>query len=70
MRRNALRLLRPTALNPDDAQQQRKAFRIFLETLLLAELGEHLINDPAFQGMVDDIQTVMERQTETQVLIE
>ena len=45
---------------PDDPQRHRKAFRAFLEAVLLAELGESLINDAAFYQMVDDIQQQME----------
>jgi hypothetical protein len=52
--------LRVRALDPDDPQRERKAFRVFLESVLLAELGENLINDPAFYRMVDDIQQQME----------
>jgi len=31
-----------------------------LESVLLAELGEELINDPAFYAMVDQVQRTME----------
>ena len=48
------------ALRHDDAERGRKAFRIFLESVLLNELGENLINDPRFYQMVDDIQHQME----------
>ncbi len=51
---------RVKALDPDDPNRGRKAFRIFLESVLLAEFGETLINDPTFYQMVDDIQQVME----------
>jgi hypothetical protein len=44
----------------DDPQRQSKAFRAFLETMLLVELGESLINDPAFYDMVDHVQQQME----------
>jgi hypothetical protein len=44
---------------PDDPQRQSKAFRAFLEAMLLAELGESLINDPAFYEMVDHVQQQM-----------
>lgn len=51
---------RVKALDPDDPNRGRKAFRIFLESVLLAEFGETLINDPTFYQMVDEIQRVME----------
>ena len=51
---------RVKSLDPDDPKRGRKAFRIFLESVLLAELGDSLINDPAFYQMVDDVQLAME----------
>jgi hypothetical protein len=52
---------RVKALDPDDPKRGRKAFRIFLESVLLAEFGESLINDPAFYQMIDDVQQTMEQ---------
>ncbi|MEO6938248.1 MAG: hypothetical protein ABI171_23170 [Collimonas sp.] len=51
---------RVLVIDPDDPQRERKAFRIFLESVLLAELGGDLINDPAFYQMVEDVQQQME----------
>jgi hypothetical protein len=51
---------RVAALDPADPQRGRKAFRIFLESVLLGEFGEELMNDPAFYQMVDDVQQSME----------
>jgi hypothetical protein len=51
-------------IDPDDPQRERKAFRIFLESVLLAELGDELINDPAFYQMVEDVQLQMEGDPE------
>jgi hypothetical protein len=48
------------ALQPDDPNRGRKAFRIFLESILLNELGENLVNDPSFYDMVDTIHSQME----------
>lgn len=48
------------AIDPDDPQRNRKAFRVFLESALLNELGANLINDPAFYRLVDDVQRTME----------
>ncbi|BBB70233.1 hypothetical protein UNDYM_5980 (plasmid) [Undibacterium sp. YM2] len=52
--------LRVKAINPDDPKKGKKAFRIFLESVLLSELGENLVNDPGFYQMVSDIQDAME----------
>jgi hypothetical protein len=51
---------RVRALDPADPERGRKAFRIFLESVLLAELGEELINDHAFYELVDRVQRTME----------
>lgn len=51
---------RVRALDPHDPDRGRKAFRIFLECVLLAELGEELINDHTFYDMVDQVQRTME----------
>jgi hypothetical protein len=51
---------RVKALDPDDPQRGRKAFRIFLESVLLEELGEDLINDHNFYQLVDQVQQTME----------
>lgn len=48
----------------DDPQRERKAFRAFLETTLLIELGDSLINDPGFYDMVANIQLQMEADAE------
>ena len=48
------------AIPPDDPQRERKAFRLFLETVLAAELGVGLVNDPSFAVMVDHVQAQME----------
>ena len=52
---------RVRAIAPDDPGRRRKAFRVFLESVLLAELGEdQLINDPGFYRLVDDVHLQME----------
>ena len=48
------------AIPAGDPQRERKAFRLFLETVLLSELGESLVNDPSFAVMVDHVQAQME----------
>ncbi|MBV8660353.1 MAG: hypothetical protein JO142_21240 [Burkholderiales bacterium] len=57
----ALIARRVKAIRPDDPERGRKAFRIFLESVLINELGENLINDPGFYDMVDQIQQRMEQ---------
>jgi hypothetical protein len=52
------------SLRFDDPQRQRKAFRMFLETVLLSELGQELVGDPQFQKMVDHVQQQMESDPE------
>jgi hypothetical protein len=44
----------------DDPQRGRKAFRVFLEAVLLSQLGEQLINDPKFYQLLDDVQSAIE----------
>jgi hypothetical protein len=51
---------RVQAIDPHDPQRGRRAFRIFLEAVLLSEFGDSLINDPAFYHMVDEIQQQLE----------
>lgn len=41
---------------PDDPGRIDKALRIFLECVLLAELGSELVSDPSFARMVDHVQ--------------
>jgi hypothetical protein len=59
-RAGALIAERVRALDPADPERGRKAFRIFLESVLLAELGEELINDHGFYELVDQVQRTME----------
>ncbi|MCJ0764530.1 hypothetical protein [Variovorax terrae] len=55
---------RVQSLDPQDPQRKRKALRIFLETVLLAELGIKLANDPAFLTMVDTVHRQMEADSD------
>ena len=54
-------LQRVRTIDPDDPDRRKKAFRIFLESVLADELGKHLLNDPAYQGVVEDVYRTMER---------
>lgn len=44
----------------DDPQRGRKAFRVFLEAVLLSRFGEQMIADPKFYQLLDDVQRAME----------
>jgi len=48
------------AIDVQDPQRRRKAFRVFLESVLLAELGESMINDAGFYQLVEQVQEQME----------
>jgi len=48
------------AIHPDDPQRHRKAFRAYLQAVLARECGFHEVEDPAFQGLVDQVQAAME----------
>lgn len=48
------------AIPRDDPERERKAFRLFLETVLVSELGAAVANDPSFTVMVDHVQQQME----------
>ena len=52
------------ALAKDDPQRKRKALRIYLESLLLEQLGSELLRDSAFAEMVDAVQCQMEADRE------
>jgi hypothetical protein len=60
----ALVAQRIRSIAPEDPQRERKAFRMFLETVLLSELGQSLVGDPAFVQMVDQVQGQMEKDPE------
>lgn len=48
------------ALSLDDPDRKRKAVRIFLESLLLQELGVALADDSSFADMVNAVQDRMQ----------
>ena len=53
-----------------DPDRRRKALRVFLESLLLKEWGQQLINDPGFQQLVDGVQVQMEADAALRPLME
>lgn len=52
--------LRVRQIGRDDPQRGRKAFRVFLEAVLLSHFGDGMVGDPRFFQMVDDVQLAME----------
>jgi hypothetical protein len=54
----------------DDPHRGKKAFRVFLEVVLLSQLGEQLINDPKFYQLLDDVQTSIETDPEIGSLVD
>jgi hypothetical protein len=66
----ALIELRVRRLGRDDPQRGRKAFRVFLEVVLLTHFGEHLLGDPKFFQMVDEIQAAMENDAACRTLVD
>jgi len=52
-----------------DPDRVTKAFRIFLESILVAELGSQLLNDPRFFQMIDSIQMQMESDAKLSEMI-
>ena len=47
---------------PDDPRRRRKAFRVFLESVLAEEFGATLITDPGYQRLVDTVIEQMEKE--------
>jgi hypothetical protein len=47
--------VRIRSIASDDPQRESKAIRMFLETVLLSEMGQHLVGDPSFSAMVDHV---------------
>lgn len=61
--------LRVNQIGRDDPQRGRKAFRIFLETVLLSHFGESLVNDPGFFRMLDEVQGALERDPASAAMV-
>lgn len=61
---------RVRAIGRDDPQRGRKAFRVFLEAVLADELGEHLLADPRFFQLVDEVQGALEQDAACAPLLE
>jgi hypothetical protein len=57
----AARIRSVDAADPD---RERKAFRMFLEAVLISELGAKIAEDPQFAAMVEHVQGSMEADPE------
>ncbi len=62
--------LRVRVIGRDDPARGRKAFRVFLEAVLLSELGAGLANDARFHQLIDDVQRAMEGDPACQLLVD
>lgn len=58
------------AIDPDDPLRKKKAFRIYLRSVLAGELGTHLLNDPGFDDLVGRVQDTMEQDAQLQSAME
>lgn len=47
-------------IDPDAPNARRDSVHVFLESVLLWEFGEHLMDDPKFYALLDDVQSSME----------
>lgn len=56
---SALVTRRLRSIDRDAADAPHQAFRVFLESVLLSQFGEELINDPGFFRLVDDVHQAM-----------
>jgi len=52
--------LKIKSIRADDPQRNAKAFRFFLETVLLSELGQNLVGDPGFTVMLNEVEKQMQ----------
>lgn len=56
-------------IGADDPQRGRKAFRVFLEVVLLSHFGEALVADPKFFQLVDEVHGALETDPACTALI-
>jgi len=52
--------LEVSKIRRDDPERGRKAFRIFVDRILVGHFGDHVARDPSFHQLVDDVHTQME----------
>ncbi|MGC5809506.1 hypothetical protein [Ralstonia pseudosolanacearum] len=58
------------AIDPDDPSRKRKAFRVYLGSVLANELGLHLLNDPGFDDLIGRVQDSMDQNAQLQAAME
>ncbi len=58
------------AIAPDDPSRKRKAFRIYLGSVLANELGLHLLNDPGFDDLIEHVQDSMDQNAQLHAAME
>ncbi len=63
LRRVAAR--RVGSVSENDPAFQQKTALLFVESVLLDQFGENLVNDPAFRQLVDQVCTTMTQDEET-----
>lgn len=61
--------LRVRALSPTDPERERKAFRLFLESVLIQSFGRDRLDDRGFDQMVDAVLQRMESDAELRVAV-
>jgi len=57
-------VLRARALSPTDPERERKAFRLFLESVLIQSFGRDRLGEAGFDQMVDTVLQRMESDVE------
>jgi hypothetical protein len=62
--------LRVNDIDRDDPQRGRKAFRVFLEAVLLSQFGEQMINDPQFHQLVVGVHDALEADPQTNAMVQ
>ena len=54
------------AIDADDPRYRDKVTELFVESVLLAEFGQELINEPAFRDLARQVQSAMLADAELQ----
>ncbi|MCD6077104.1 MAG: hypothetical protein K0R89_1042 [Ramlibacter sp.] len=58
------------SIAPDDPDRRRKAVRMFLQSELVREFGEAVLNDPQFGTMLDAVQEQMAQDDRTAAAVQ
>jgi hypothetical protein len=54
------------AIDADDPRYREKVAELFVESVLLAEFGEQLVNEPEFRDLVRQVQSALLADTDLQ----